>query len=200
MSDKFKNKYRIPSARLRHWDYSTNAQYFVTICTAYKICWFGEIINETMELSEIGKIAQKCWNEIPFHFPFVKLGAFVVKPNHVHGIIIIDKSEYKNVDVAINVDVTVETQYFASLPSPSLIPSISSTNGNKFGPQSQNLASIVRGFKIGVTKFAGINTMEFKWQSRYHDHIIRNEESFQRIEHYIINNPARWLDDVFYER
>ena len=201
MSDKFKNKYRIPSARLRHWDYGTNAQYFVTICTALKVCWFGEIINETMELSAIGKIAQKYWNDIPTHFPFVQLGAFVIMPNHIHGIIIIDKSEYKKVDVAINVDATVETQNIASLPSPLLIPSSLSHSpiGNKFGPQSQNLASIVRGFKIGVTKFAGVNNIEFKWQSRYHDHIIRNEESFQRIEHYIINNPARWLDDVFYE-
>jgi len=201
MSGKFQDRYRIPSTRLQNWDYGWNGIYFITICTKDHEHCFGKIIDTTIELSAIGLLVHQFWCEIPDHFPFISLDAFVIMPNHIHGIIIIDKSEYKKVDVAINVDATVETQNIASLPSPLLIPSSLSHSpiGNKFGPQSQNLASIVRGFKIGVTKFAGVNNIEFKWQSRYHDHIIRNEESFQRIEHYIINNPARWLDDVFYE-
>ncbi|MCO6464736.1 MAG: hypothetical protein J5I52_11375, partial [Saprospiraceae bacterium] len=86
--DKFKNKYRIASTRLQHWDYGWNAAYFVTICTKNRICWFGNVADGGMVLSEIGEIAQKCWIEIVEHFPFVKLDAFIVMPNHVHGIII----------------------------------------------------------------------------------------------------------------
>ena len=89
--EKFRDKYRIPSSRLQNWDYGWNAPCFVTICTAKMDCYFGEIANRKMQLSDIGKIAQKFWLEIPNHFPFVILDAFVVMPNHVHGIIIIDK-------------------------------------------------------------------------------------------------------------
>ncbi|HSO87551.1 MAG TPA: hypothetical protein VLQ91_13430, partial [Draconibacterium sp.] len=70
--------------------------------------------------------------------------------------------------------------------------------GNIFGPQSQNLASIIRGYKIGVTKFARNNNIPFAWQPRFHDHIVRNHESFLRISNYIINNPVNWQDDKFY--
>ena len=87
----YKNKYRIPSARLQHWDYGWNAAYFVTICTHNRQCFFGEISNGKMELSEMGKTATIYWMEIPDHFPFVNLGAFVVMPNHIHGIVVIDR-------------------------------------------------------------------------------------------------------------
>lgn len=196
MPDKFRNKYRIPSARLENWNYGSNAIYFVTICTNNRVKYFGEIVKtqdfassqKTMQLSEIGTIAQKCWVEIPNHFPFVELGEFIVMPNHVHGIIIIDKPLNDIGDT----NAIVETQNFASLPEPK------PDNHNKFGPQSKNLASIIRGFKIGVTKFARNNKIEFDWQSRFHDHIIRNDESFQRISDYIINNPSKWTDDKFF--
>lgn len=147
MSDKFQGKYRIPSTRLPNWDYGCNAMYFVTICTAHRECYFGNIVEtqnlaslrSQMELSEIGKIAHRFWTEIPNHFPFVELGEFVVMPNHIHGIIIIDKQNGGNGDA------TVETQNFASLPPP---PS-PQNHANTFGPQSQNLASIIRGYKTG---------------------------------------------------
>jgi len=88
----FQQKYRIPSIRLKHWDYSSSGWYFITICTYQKTCYFGEIINGKMELSEIGKIAEKYWLEIPKHFSNIRLDEFVIMPNHIHGIIVI---EYK---------------------------------------------------------------------------------------------------------
>ena len=94
MPDKFQNKYRISSARLQHWDYGSDALYFVTICTQNREHYFGEIADGKMQLSETGKMANRFWFEIPNHFPFVQLGEFVVMPNHVHGIIIIDKTGY----------------------------------------------------------------------------------------------------------
>ena len=98
-------------------------------------------------------------------------------PNHVHGIIEIAKH-----DNAPNVGSNVEMQNFASLR-------------NKFGPQSQNLASIIRGYKTGVTINARNINPEFAWQSNYHDHIIRDENVYQNISNYIIENPKKWAED-----
>ena len=92
MAKKYRNKYRIKSIRLPNWDYGWNGSYFITICTQNRKHFFGEIVNSKMQLSEIGMFAEKYWYVIPQHFPFVKLGAFVVMPNHIHGIIIIKKT------------------------------------------------------------------------------------------------------------
>ena len=170
--DKFQNKYRIPSARAPFWDYGWNASYFVTICTYHQNCYFGDIVNEEMVLSDIGEIAQQCWLQIPEHFPFVKLDVFIIMPNHVHGIVIIDKNDDGRND------------------EPS--------SKNKFGPQSKNLPSIIRGFKIGVTKNARMINKDFAWQAKYYDHIIRNDKSYNNISEYIENNPITWGKDKFY--
>ena len=89
--EKYKQKYRVESNRLKDWDYSTGA-YFVTVCTKDRVNYFGDIKNGEMELSETGKIAKQYWAEIPLHFSFVKLNEYVVMPNHVHGIIMINKN------------------------------------------------------------------------------------------------------------
>ena len=103
MQNKFKNKYRISSVRLQTWDYSNNGAYFITICTQNREHFFGTIQNGIMQLSEIGKLAEQFWYEIPNNFPMVELGNFVVMPNHVHGILIIDNSQ-----------IPVETRFIAS--------------------------------------------------------------------------------------
>ena len=87
MSEKYQKRYRIPSARMQNWDYGWNAPYFITICTQNRACYFGEIVDGKMELSELGKIAHQYWLEIPTHFPFVHLGAFVVMPNMCMGLL-----------------------------------------------------------------------------------------------------------------
>ncbi len=187
--EKTTNKYRIESTRLQSWDYGSNAAYFITICTKEKRCYLGDIINNVMYLSEIGKIADKYWLEIPAHFPFVKLGEYIIMPNHVHGIIIIDKVETGSGNKK---DFSVETQNFASLHYPD---QKTDKPQNKFGPQSKNLASIIRGYKAGVKKYATINNINFGWQSRYHDHIIRDFESYIRISQYINDNLQNWKFD-----
>lgn len=211
---KFQNKYRIASARAPFWDYAWNAAYFVTLCTKNRLCWFGNVADGNMVLSPIGHIANSCWYEIPNHFPFVELGAHIIMPNHVHGIVIIDKPHDGNdAPNAPNVPQSpnVETQDIASLQqAPPSNPSDASERPeppkpseldqpkNQFGPQSKNLASIVRGFKIGVTKNARQINPGFQWQPLYHDHIIRNDAAFQHISNYILNNPAKWQEDKFY--
>lgn len=216
MSEKFQNKYRIPSARASWWNYGLNAAYFITICTENRVHYFGNVINGEMQLSAIGEIAHQCWHEIPQHFPFVILGEFVAMPNHIHGIIIIDKSDDLKIEnSALPNDIpAVQTQYFASpdeiaLSYPNDIPAVQTQNiaslanndnpKNTFGPQSQNLPSIIRGFKIGVTKLGREINPNFAWQPRYHDHIIRNQPAHERIANYILNNPANWEKDKFHQ-
>jgi len=162
-TDKYKVKYRIASARLATWDYGRNAAYFITICTHQRVHVFGTVVGGQVDLTPLGQAAWDCWHAIPEHFPFVLLDEFVAMPNHVHGIVIIDKPDAvqtQNIDVQTqNIDVQtqnidVQTQNIASLP-------------NKFGPQSRNLASIVRGFKIGVTKYARQHQIAFAWQESH---------------------------------
>ena len=166
----FRDQYRIPSARLQGFDYGSNGAYFITICTKNREPYFGKIENEMMGLSQIGCQVWTCWTAIPQFFPFVILDEFVVMPDHVHGILFINKTKPN-----------VETQNFASLQNRKIT--------NKFGPQSENLGSIVRGFKIGITKFAREYNPHFAWQPRYHDRIIRDENELNRIRQYIKNNP-----------
>ncbi|MDR3220300.1 MAG: restriction endonuclease subunit S, partial [Dysgonamonadaceae bacterium] len=100
-TEKFQNKYRIPSARAQWWDYGQNGAYFVTICTAHRECYFGDVVNGEMLLSEIGKIANNHWLEISTHFPFVTLTEYVIMPNHVHGIIVIDKNDDESTPLVV---------------------------------------------------------------------------------------------------
>ena len=116
-------------------------------------------------------------------------------PNHIHAIIII------NAPTPV-----VETQNFASQKNtihPNVetqnIASQINTNLQKFGPQSKNLASVVRGFKIGVTKYAIGHDLSFAWQPRFHDHIIRNQYEMNRIGDYISNNVAQWTEDCYHQ-
>jgi putative transposase len=206
--DKYQETYRIASARFAGWDYGSNAAYFITICTQNRAHAFGEVIDGKVILSLLGQAAWDCWNAVPEHFPFVVLDEFVAMPNHVHGIVVIDKPPPANVTHANNANdanATVETQNFASLhhlaslrPGPH--PRVTQRRSvNQFGPQSQNLASIVRGFKIGVTKYARRHQIPFAWQPRYHDHIIRNAAEHEHIRKYTIENPQKWAADCFYE-
>ena len=193
MQNKFKNKYRIPSARLQSWDYSNNGAYFITICTQNRNHFFGKIINQEMQLSEIGKLAQKYWLEIPEHFPFVELGNFVVMPNHFHGILIIDKT---NID-STEPPAIVETRHCLV----STIVSSNETIGqSRFQNQGKNtISSIVGSYKSIVTKMSRPINPNFGWQSRFHDHIIRNANAFENIQNYIANNPAKWKEDTFWK-
>ncbi len=184
MSDKFQNKYRIPSARLKDWDYRWYAMYFVSICTKNRKHYFGEITDGEIILSETGKLCEKYLNEIPEHFPFVLLDSSVVMPNHVHAIIVIDNPEQtlhcRDVACNVSTDNDEKTKNIA-------MASIS--------PKSGSLSTIIRSFKSAVTKNAHLINADFEWQSRFHDHIIRNNESYQRIKNYIETNPKNWDSD-----
>lgn len=90
MPDKYQNKYRIKSTRMQNWDYRWNGKYFITICTYKMQHLFGEIIDQKLEISNVGVLADVFWHEIKNHTDNIELDAFVVMPNHIHGVLIID--------------------------------------------------------------------------------------------------------------
>ena len=139
-----------------------------------------------MRLSKIGETAQKFWQEIVIHFPDVKLDEFIIMPNHIHGIIIIENNIVGNNNYCSDDG----NKNFCSL--------------RRVAWQTKwarSLSSVIRGFKIGVKKWCGENnhvlnknfcSAQFAWQKSFYDHIIRNEKSLNKIRQYIINNPLRW--------
>ena len=173
----FQNQYRIESTRLREWDYSRAGLYFVTICTRDRAHFFGEIVAGEMQLSSIGGIVAEEWQKTTQIRPNVELDASVVMPNHLHGI------------VAITYQIpNVETfRRNVSTPAP---------NAPTARLQPNSLGSIIGQFKSVCTKriwAAGFR--DFAWQTRFYDHIIRDEKSLHKIREYIINNVGRWEQD-----
>jgi REP element-mobilizing transposase RayT len=154
------------SIRLQNYDYSSPGYYFVTVCTRNMNFYFGKTVDGEMYLSGIGMITRQCWLEIPVHYPHVQLDKFVIMPNHIHGIIIINDVRAQNSEPLQN-----KYQY--------IIP--------------RSLGCIIRGFKIGVTKWCRQNGHpEFQWKRNYHDHVIRNDKDLNRIRKYIRDNPLKW--------
>jgi hypothetical protein len=109
---RYRDRYRIPSARWGAWDYASSAAYFVTICTRGRVHALGQVVDGEMILSPLGHAAAACWEAIPEHFPFIAPDAFIVMPDHVHGIIVISKPDGHDHDVD-NAD-PVATQDIAS--------------------------------------------------------------------------------------
>ena len=172
----FQGKYRVESARLRDWDYAAGGWYFVTICTALRKCWFGNIEPSGQQLSAIGIAAEEQWRAIPSHYKNIKLDAFSVMPNHVHGIIIID-GEHPH---APRPHLAYRTLGLAP-------------------PAAGSLSAVVRSYKAGVTRWCRANGHStFAWQSRFHDHIIRGNREVGAVREYIRQNPENWLRDEFH--
>jgi len=196
------------SIRLKGYDYSQEGMYFITICCYHRICLFGNVRDGEMRLNVAGKAAEKCWKKIPEHFKRVELHEFVIMPNHIHGII-----EIKSVganhhspadETGQNVDddltkpsKTNQKQLSNQMPkyrAKNLSP-LQRPRGT-----SKTVGSIVRGVKIGITKWMRNNTDVYPvWQRNYYDHIIRNTTAYLRIAEYIKNNPVNWEGDEFYQ-
>jgi putative transposase len=178
---KYRGKYRIDSTRLKGWDYSSVGFYYVTICTKDKHPNFGIIVDGVVQLSDIGEIAFNCWMEIPAHFPNVGIDEFVVMPNHLHGIVVIRSNDVSS----------VETPHVASLPE---------AGRSQFGPlKPGSLSKIIQGYKAAVTRQVRLmGEHDFAWQSRFYDHIIRNDEDLGRIRKYIQDNQIKWELDEYY--
>ena len=160
--------------RLLNYDYSQNGWYFTTICTAGRKNYFGAIVDDKMVLNEYGKIVEKYWREIADHYDQIKLDEFVIMPNHIHGIIIIQNNQQ-----GLNYVGTEQ----CSVP----------TRNNRFGL----ISKVIKSYKEAVIKFIRHNyhDNDFAWQRSFYDHVIRNEKSLDNIRHYIRYNPLQWAVD-----
>ncbi len=172
--DKFNERFRISSSRLQGWDYTNPGHYFVTICTEGGYDWFGKIIKGNIKLSEVGKIVDYEWKNTARIRKNIHIGEWTIMPNHIHGIVI------------INYKVNVET-------SRRDVSEIIKVKGKLLTANS--LGSIIGQFKSICTKKVRLKGyFEFKWQTRFYDHVIRNEKEYYRIRNYIKNNPKYWED------
>lgn len=171
MTDKYNDKYRSESIRLQNWDYGWDSAYFITICTQNREYYFGNIVDSFMALSSVGILANLFWFEIKNHAKNIKLGPFIVMPDHVHGVLILNGN-------------AVETRHALSLQH--------SIGQQRFQNQGKNtISSIIGSYKSAVTKQAHSMRIDFAWQSGFYDHIIRDEKSFNRIKKYILKNPLK---------
>jgi putative transposase len=216
---RYLNKYRIESHRWPGWDYSADGLYFITLVTQHRICNLGEIdSNNQMILSDFGKIVETEWLRSFEIRQELICDEYIIMPNHLHAIIIIDQSGSGNqskLDTGIGSSGigSVQTHGRASLrPSPSPSQSQSpSQSPSQYQPirLPKSISSFLAGFKSAVNskiddfidlhnlKTPKYNRNNHFFQPNYHDHIIRNEGEYARIKNYIIQNPKKWNDDKF---
>jgi REP element-mobilizing transposase RayT len=205
---KNKNHKNRKTIRLQTWDYRWAGAYFITICTHKREHYFGEIMGGKMQLSHVGVIADILWYEIENRVKNVALGEFVVMPNHIHGILILNDSTVGTLHATPpqNQEPTVRSLH-ATTPQNDNVRSLHATTPqndakneymSSISPKAHSVSTIIRSYKSAVSKHAKRLGFEFAWQARFHDHIIRNEKSFDTISKYIINNSVKWEDDRFF--
>jgi REP element-mobilizing transposase RayT len=201
------------SIRLKGYDYARAGAYFITICTRGRACLFGDLVAGKMRLNDFGKIVQATWSHLPDHYQ-IELDAFIVMPNHVHGIVVIGGTAagagagsntgvpsppvgagFKPAPTTASVPYagTTSVPYTGATPPPNA-PATPIAPAAKY----HGLTEIVRGFKT----FSARRINEHRrtpgtpvWQRNYYEHIIRDEAAFRQIRRYIMDNPARWAFD-----
>ena len=213
MRDLFQNRFLIPSARA-DWHEYDGGVYFVTICTQNREHYFGEIGKNNndepkMELTPIGQFAEEQLRNVTQHYPYAEIPLWVIMPNHMHAIVVIGDANCCCRDAINRVSEPAnEGDNRVSAPqndgdainrvSTGEINDIGGITGNN-NPMLKNcLGAVVRGLKARVTKFANENSIPFAWQTRFFDHIVRNQNEMNSIAEYIENNVAKWESDKFY--
>lgn len=187
----YQGTYRIKSARATWCNYNEGL-YFITICTAGKRHFFGEIEDAEMLFTEIGKYVQYCISQIEQLHQNVIVPYFVVMPNHVHLIISLTTDMPYTAGVVETSHCGVSTQQ-----TPQCDVSTVDTKMHKIAKHCGRVSHLITQFKSSVTKYAKKNAIEFGWQSRFHDHIIRNQDELKKISDYIQNNVYKWDSDCY---
>lgn len=173
------------SIRLKGYDYTPAGAYFITIVSHERKYLFGEITNGEMTQNKFGLVAQQMWDKLPTRFRNVELGAFVVMPNHIHGIVFLDGTRRGIAEGAADSD--DQSSRYAP------------TSQRQFGKMIPgSIPAIVRAYKSSVAY--RINLMRGLrnapvWQRNYYEHIIRNADEANRIHLYIESNPSNWAED-----
>ena len=175
------------SIRLQDYDYAQNGAYFVTICTQDRANWFGEIAEGETVLNSAGKMIERWWYELERKFPEIDLDAFVIMPNHVHGVIVI-----VGADLRVCPDPANQLDQGAHIGAP-----LQSESSNP------SLSQIVQWFKTMTTNdyIRGVKDHAWQpfqgrlWQRNYYEQVIRHEPMLNEIREYIVFNPGRWAED-----
>lgn len=214
MSEKFQNKYRIGSHRKPGWKYSSNAMYFVTLVTQHRVCNLGEIVVENLplvKLSDFGKIVDAEWRKSFEIRNELFLETYIIMPNHLHAIVVINNNDCDS-EIVDNEIVDTHGRAYPQYPQYPQYP-----ENPEYPPQPpmphrlpKSISSFFAGFKSAVNSkiddyidAKNLNIPKYNrnnhfFQPNYHDHIIRNDQSFQRISNYIKNNPLKWTYDEFH--
>lgn len=183
---KYRNKYRIEPNRWQYWDYSAPGGYFITMCIENREAILGKIIDGKMHLSEYGEIVKNEFVNMGTYNKRATVDEWVIMPNHVHCIITLD-----NVGVPSTATIPIsqpspptdnDIKQYRRLRRKMLIPLLE----GKFKTLTSKQINILR-------ETPGRQT----WQYDYYDHVIRDNHEYDRIQQYIINNPAKWQDDTF---
>ncbi len=194
--------------RLENYDYSSNWLYFITISVQNKLCLFGRIKNNKLNLFESGKMIEKYWLKLENKFDNIVLHNFVVMPNHFHGVLEIKNNDDKNTNVGADLCVCPDYSNY-----------VCPDNGNdsgwtlketptgwRFKYNKNSISSIIQWFKTMTTNSYiklvyqnKANPFNKKlWQRNFYEHIIRNEKEYFKIVEYIENNIKKWEEDKFY--
>ena len=191
------------------WIEYNEGVYFITICTSDKKHYFGMIQDEEMQLSEIGNILLKELNGISSHYPYIEILQFVIMPNHLHLLVeVIESDTINHTDPIVRSDdcspivrsddrnpiVRSDDRQDAARCVPTMEDRFAEELRAKRLPK---LSVFVRGLKSAVSKQAHQIDKSFAWQSRYHDHAIRNVKDMNNISNYIENNVLTWYYDCF---
>ncbi|HMB15480.1 MAG TPA: transposase [Pelovirga sp.] len=183
--------HRRRSIRLRDFDYTHVGAYFMTICAWQRECLFGEMVDGVLRLNVFGEIVQKCWVDMPNHFPNVELDVFTVMPNHVHGIIMINDpvgERHASPDFPIRIMTQAGANGRATHASPL----------RGAGPIPRSIGAMVGAFKSAVTKHINHqrnNPGAPVWQRNYYERVIRDEAELHAVRQYINDNPIKWAED-----
>lgn len=199
------------------WHNYNGADYFVTICTGDRINYFGSIVDGKTQLTAVGEYAKQCIEKIGVIYKNVQVPLYVIMPNHIHLIIIINDNNAEPTS-------SVGLSYYGSRNNADTrLPHCDSPTAHRYSPTSSydsnniektqeeinlemqrrakccgRLSHIIGQFKSAVVRYTKQNDISFEWQARYHDHIVRNQEEMNNIANYIEQNPAKWETDCFY--
>jgi REP element-mobilizing transposase RayT len=177
------------SIRLKGYDYSQAGLYFITICVQDRLCLFGKIVDGEMILNDAGRMVENEWLKLPQRFANIELHEFVVMPNHFHAIM----------EIAVGATLVVAPNETTAPNEFGQPQGIAPTKPKTIGDMVGAFQSIVTVEYIRGVKQLGWKTFNGKlWQRNYWEHIIRDNQSYQRISTYIINNPKNWKDDKLY--
>ena len=193
-SEKYKNRYRVSSARA-DWHAYDGGFYHVTVCTKDRELYFGEIVEGAMRLSEIGKYAEEQFQNVTSYYSYAEIPVFIVMPNHIHAIVVIDNRTPRRDAIHRVSDIHRVKEDMMDDPSMDSETPKGGLTGNDNPMLHQRLGTVIRGLKARVTHYANEKGIEFAWQSRVHERIIRNQKDLNETAKYVENNVVKWKED-----